>query len=103
MNSFLLLKAEEMIKREMVTMLHHDAIVAPSDNQIVVKRGTSFVHNQTQHLDYLGKFQYDDVSEEEMKAVLTITFVDFVQLMKWGIVSCFVFGFIRLIYCWRRR
>lgn len=59
-------KAEELIKKEMVLMMHHDALVAPAENQVVYKKGQASIHNQSHHLGYLEKYRYDEVSPEDM-------------------------------------
>ncbi|ODM92351.1 Cell division cycle 5-like protein [Orchesella cincta] len=61
-------QAEKLIKEEIVIMLHHDALVAPAENQVVTKgkTGMSSVFNQAQHLDYLEEHPYQEFSEEEM-------------------------------------
>ncbi|CAL8087506.1 unnamed protein product [Orchesella dallaii] len=61
-------KAEQLIKEEMITMLHHDALVAPAENQVVTKgrKGMSAVYNQAHRLDYLEKHPYEDFSEEQL-------------------------------------
>lgn len=56
-----------MIKQEMVLMLHHDALVAPSENQVVQKKGVTSIHNQAQHLTYLERHPYEEVSPDDME------------------------------------
>lgn len=53
-------------------MLHHDALVAPAENQIVTKRGMTTIHNQSQHLTYLEKHSYEDVSTDDMEQVFNV-------------------------------
>lgn len=48
-------------------MLHHDALVAPAENQVISKKGVAFIHNQNEHLKYLTKHEYDEVSLEDME------------------------------------
>jgi hypothetical protein len=62
-------QAEEMIKQEMVLMLHHDALVAPADNQVVVKKGQNVVHNEQKHFSFLDQHPYDDITAEDMDKV----------------------------------
>ncbi|XP_021950425.1 cell division cycle 5-like protein [Folsomia candida] len=59
-------RAEEMVKQEMVLMLHHDALVAPSDNQVVSRKGQPTVHNEQKHFLFLEKHKYHDISRERM-------------------------------------
>ncbi|PSN39298.1 Cell division cycle 5-like protein [Blattella germanica] len=58
-------KAEEQIKREMVTMLHYDAVysppVIPAD---IKKRGQ--VTSQAQHLAYLEQHPYETYSQDQL-------------------------------------
>ncbi|XP_069680560.1 cell division cycle 5-like protein [Periplaneta americana] len=58
-------KAEELIKREMVTMLHYDAVysppVVPADTK---KRGQ--VTSQAQHLAYLEQHPYESYSQDQL-------------------------------------
>lgn len=67
--SFFCLQAEEMIKQEMVLMLHHDALVAPSDNQVVSRKGQPTVFNEQKHFSFLENHKYDDISSEDMNEV----------------------------------
>ena len=50
-------------------MLHHDTVVAPTKNQLVMKKGAAAVHNQHQHMAYLEQHEYDEFSSEEMDNV----------------------------------
>ncbi|KDR18926.1 cell division cycle 5-like protein [Zootermopsis nevadensis] len=58
-------KAEELIKKEMVTMLHYDAVysppIIPADTK---KRGQ--VTSQAQHLAYLEQHPYESYSQEQL-------------------------------------
>lgn len=58
-------KAEEIIKKEMITMLHFDALNHPSLNQIPGK--TKKAVNVQQHVQYLQKNQYEDFSKEQLE------------------------------------
>jgi hypothetical protein len=53
----------------MVLMLHHDAVVAPDDNQIVRRKGERFIHNLSAHESYLEARDYEDFSVEELNSV----------------------------------
>lgn len=66
-------KAEELIKQEMVTILHFDAVHNPTLTQqgiVPGKKQTSqrAVLNQAQHLSYLESHPYKPCDEPEMKA-----------------------------------
>ncbi|KAK2162342.1 hypothetical protein LSH36_100g06032 [Paralvinella palmiformis] len=65
----LLQKAEEMIKREMLTMIHYDAAYTPPD---VVQQGHQGKKpqpaNQAQHLAYLEQHPYEKVTDEEIQS-----------------------------------
>lgn len=50
-------------------MLHHDAVVAPDDNQIVKKKGGRFIHNLAVHESYLETRDYQEFTSEEMDNV----------------------------------
>ena len=69
-------QAEELIKREMLTMLHYDAVYTPTPAQQGVTPGTKkpaasqrAVLNQAQHLAYLESHPYHQVEQEELQAV----------------------------------
>lgn len=57
-------KAEELIKREMVTMLHYDAVLSPTSQQLANKRQ---VVNQAQHLAYLEQHPYHSYSQQDLE------------------------------------
>ena len=57
------LQAEELIKREMMTMLHYDAVFSPTAEQLASKRQ---LMNQAQHLAYLEQHPYDSHSPEDI-------------------------------------
>ncbi|CAG7835852.1 unnamed protein product [Allacma fusca] len=59
-------KAEELIKKEMVLMLHHDTLVAPTKTQIVIKKGLPTIWNENQHNAYLDQNEYDEFTSAEM-------------------------------------
>uniref|UniRef100_F6W453 Cell division cycle 5-like protein n=1 Tax=Ciona intestinalis TaxID=7719 RepID=F6W453_CIOIN len=56
-------KAEEAIKREMVTMLRHDALNNSAPNQIPGKEANSM----SAHTQYLSKYPYEEISPEELE------------------------------------
>jgi len=58
-----------MIKQEMVLMLHHDALVAPAENQLTSKKGQPAVHNEHKHFSYLEQRKYDEITPEEIDDV----------------------------------
>ncbi|RNA45152.1 cell division cycle 5 [Brachionus plicatilis] len=60
-------KAEEMIKQEMLSMLHYDAVKNPSGNQCAGPKGQSRPANVDKHLNYLRENGYDEFSVEEME------------------------------------
>lgn len=62
----LLQKAEEMIKREMLTMIHYDAAYTPPDIGQQGKKPQPV--NQAQHLAYLEQHPYEQVTEEELRS-----------------------------------
>ncbi|MEQ2245118.1 CDC5 cell division cycle 5-like protein, partial [Ilyodon furcidens] len=71
--------AEELIKQEMITMLHHDCLHHPSANatnqlQRLKTKGPTSTSNNASHISYLETHPYKPVSTEEMhqaKAILT--------------------------------
>jgi pre-mRNA-splicing factor CDC5/CEF1 len=71
--------AEEMIKEEMLIMLHHDALYNPTLNQcglpIGVKKPANFSMkpaNADRHEDYLNKKDYERFTLEELNDVRLI-------------------------------
>ncbi|XP_052002117.1 cell division cycle 5-like protein [Xyrauchen texanus] len=61
-------QAEEMIKKEMITMIHYDCLHHPSaDAQAKKGKGVGSSSNNAEHIAYLEKTAYDKVSEEELK------------------------------------
>ncbi|XP_044070102.1 cell division cycle 5-like protein [Siniperca chuatsi] len=64
--------AEELIKQEMITMLHHDCLHHPSANaasqlQRGKTRGPTSTSNNASHIAYLDTHHYKPVSTEEME------------------------------------
>lgn len=66
-------KAEELIKREMIIMLHHDATHHPTEQQMGIQPGTKkgkqphSVINQAQHLAYLEKHPYEKFDDYDIE------------------------------------
>ncbi|KAM4607720.1 cell division cycle 5-like protein [Polymixia lowei] len=71
--------AEEMIKQEMITMLHYDCLHHPSVNlasqlQRSKARGPASTSNNASHIAYLDTHSYQPISTEEMeKATVLLT------------------------------
>lgn len=62
-------RAEELIKREMIVMLHHDCLETPTPMQMGEgKKKDRSILNETQHRAYLEKHGYQKFNEEEMEA-----------------------------------
>ncbi|XP_067674317.1 cell division cycle 5-like protein [Haliotis asinina] len=66
-------KAEELIKREMIIMLHYDAVYSPTLAQLGITPGSKkpvpsqkSIVNQAQHLAFLEQHSYDTFSEEDL-------------------------------------
>lgn len=67
-------QAEELIKQEMITMLHFDCLHHPSANaanqlQRGKIRGPTSTSNNASHIAYLEKTSYKPISTEEMEQV----------------------------------
>ncbi|XP_013391100.1 cell division cycle 5-like protein [Lingula anatina] len=67
-------KAEELIKKEMLTMLHHDAVYSPTDTQLGIIPGSKkavpsqkTVVNQAHHLAYLEQNPYTEVDDRDLE------------------------------------
>lgn len=66
--------AEELIKQEMITMLHYDCLHHPSNNaasqlQRGKNRGPTSTSNNASHIAYLETHPYKPISTEEMEQV----------------------------------
>lgn len=59
-------QAEELIKREMITMIHHDCLHHPFSDAKKTK-GVNSSSNNAEHISYLEKTPYEKVSEEELR------------------------------------
>lgn len=60
--------AEELIKKEMITMIHFDCLHHPfSDAQAKKGKGMGSSSNSGEHIAFLEKTPYEKVSEEELK------------------------------------
>ena len=63
-------KAEELIKREMILMLHHDCLESPTLSQQGgadrAKKGDRGIVNEASHRNYLDKHQWREYSKEEL-------------------------------------
>uniref|UniRef100_A0A1A8BLA8 CDC5 cell division cycle 5-like n=1 Tax=Nothobranchius kadleci TaxID=1051664 RepID=A0A1A8BLA8_NOTKA len=69
--------AEELIKQEMITMLHHDCLHHPSVNmanqlQRGKTKGPTSTSNNASHISYLETHSYKPVSTEEMEQATAI-------------------------------
>lgn len=63
-------QAEELVKKEMITMIHYDCLHHPfSDVQAKKGKGVGSSSNNAEHITYLDKTPYDKISEEELKKV----------------------------------
>lgn len=61
-------KAEEMIKKEMITMLHYDALHHPYGDSAAKKgKMPSAVTTNSEHVGYLDQNAYDKMTQEELK------------------------------------
>ncbi|XP_059374418.1 cell division cycle 5-like protein [Carassius carassius] len=61
-------QAEEVIKKEMITMIHFDCLHHPfSDAQAKKGKGVGSSSSHAEHISYLEKNPYEKVSEEELK------------------------------------
>lgn len=66
--------AEELIKKEMITMLHHDCLHHPTNNaasqlQRGKNRGPTSTSNNASHVAYLEAHPYKQFSSEDMEQV----------------------------------
>lgn len=61
-------QAEELIKKEIITMIHFDCLHHPfSDAQAKKGKGMGSSSNNSEHITFLEKTPYEKVSEEELK------------------------------------
>ncbi|XP_051501826.1 cell division cycle 5-like protein [Myxocyprinus asiaticus] len=61
-------QAEEMIKKEMITMIHYDCLHHPiSDAQAKKVKGVGSSSNNAEHVAYLEKTPYNKITEEELR------------------------------------
>lgn len=66
--------AEELIKQEMITMLHHDCLHHPSTtaaNQLLrgKAKGPASTSNNASHISYLETHPYKPISTDDMEQV----------------------------------
>lgn len=66
--------AEELIKQEMITMLHYDCLHHPSANaanplQRAKSRGPTSTSNNASHISYLESHPYEPLPTEDMEQV----------------------------------
>ncbi|KAL4623938.1 cell division cycle 5-like protein [Arapaima gigas] len=60
-------QAEEMIKKEMITMIHHDSLHHPYTSNLAKKgKGVGSGSNNAEHIAYLDKNPYEKVSEDDL-------------------------------------
>lgn len=65
-------KAEELVKQEMIVMLHHDALKHPTKSQLgltsksKINSAHATVLNRAQHSAYLERHPYEEFSEDEL-------------------------------------
>ena len=64
-------KAEELIKREMILMLHHDCLESPTLAQMggrdKAKKGERGIINEATHRNYMDKHPWREYSKEELE------------------------------------
>ncbi|KAJ8341748.1 hypothetical protein SKAU_G00340390 [Synaphobranchus kaupii] len=61
-------QAEELIKREMITMIHYDSLHHPYSEPLSKRtKGPGSTSNNAEHIAYLDKITYEKVSEEQLK------------------------------------
>ncbi|XP_052009569.1 LOW QUALITY PROTEIN: cell division cycle 5-like protein [Xyrauchen texanus] len=61
-------QAEEMIKKEMITMIHYDCLHHPiPDAQAKKIKGVGSSSNNAEHVAYLEKTPYNKITEEELR------------------------------------
>lgn len=67
-------KSEELIKKEMITMLHFDLLHHPYGEQPGAKKGKGpgFGASSTEHMTYLEQSPYDKFSKDDLKKVRTV-------------------------------
>lgn len=69
-------QAEELIKKEMITMIHFDCLHHPfSDAQMKKPKGVGSTSNNTDHVTYLEKTPYHKITEDELKKVFNIVII----------------------------
>lgn len=66
---YVLPQAEELIKEEMITMLHYDAVHSGEPPGSTRKGGAI---SQAQHLAYLEQHPYHDIPEETLEKVSSL-------------------------------
>lgn len=70
----LFVKAEELIKQEMITMLHYDAVrdPLPPEVAILTQSGPKKqpILTEAQHLAYLQAHPYQQFTEDEIEIVI---------------------------------
>uniref|UniRef100_A0A672TCP7 Cell division cycle 5-like protein n=1 Tax=Sinocyclocheilus grahami TaxID=75366 RepID=A0A672TCP7_SINGR len=67
--------AEELIKKEIITMIHFDCLHHPfSDAQAKKGKGMGSSSNNGEHIAFLEKTPYEKVTEEELKKVCCFQF-----------------------------
>lgn len=63
-------QAEELIKKEMITMIHHDSLHHPYTDMLAKKaKGAGSGSTNAEHVNYLEKTPYEKVAEEDLKKV----------------------------------
>lgn len=62
------LQAEELIKKEMITMLHYDSVYSPPVIPAETKKRAQ-VTSQAQHLAYLEQHPYESYGQEQLSQV----------------------------------
>ena len=79
-------RAEELIKREMIVMLHHDCLETPTPAQMgenSKKKGDRAIVNEQSHRHYLEKHPYQKFDDEEM-ALARQVLADEMQVVREG-------------------
>ncbi|KPP74851.1 cell division cycle 5-like protein-like [Scleropages formosus] len=77
-------QAEEMIKKEMITMIHYDSLHHPYTSNLAKKgKGVGSGSNNAEHIAYLEKNSYEKISEDDLHKAVELLAQE-MEVVKYG-------------------
>lgn len=93
-------QAEELIKKEMITLIHYDGLHHPFTDALAKKgKGVGSTSNNAEHIAFLDKTPYEKVLEEDLKKVSCVFFAVYLWSIKSSCVQFSVLHCLKIGKC----